>query len=142
MTTKESVELECVLVASVFENPTIKPGPNMSTALAYAPDYWDSVEAGIVAGGIREATKRGRPTHRKVVEFILNPLYRGWLNHPMFKEGLPLSCIEPEAMKLVRRYHCKRIVATIQKAAEALIDHPEKARQVGMDLKLKLEGIL
>lgn len=141
MTKKQSVDLECTLVASVFESPLAKLGPNMCTALAYAPDYWDSVEAGIVAGGVREAMKRRRPTHPKVVEQMLNPLYRAWVNHPMFSQGLPLSCMEVDALRLVANYHDKRIVATIQKAAEVLIDHPEKAREVARELRAKLEEI-
>lgn len=142
MTAEQSVELECTLVASLFDYPTEKPGPNMSMAIGFAPEFWESVEAGFVANGIKEAMNRGRPTYRKAVEFLLNPLYRPWVNHPMFSQGLPFSCMEQDCEMLVRHYHDKRIHLEIQKAAEVLIDHPEKAREVGMDLKLKLEGIL
>ena len=143
LTATESRKLECVLVGSVLENPTAKLGPNICTALAYAPEYWDSVEAAKVAEGINKCIRDRRPTHPSLVKWgTLDREYRDWVDHPMFKDTLPLSCMEPDAIRLVERYHCKRIVAAIAKAYEKLIDKPELAKEVGLDLKLKLEGVL
>ena len=142
LTATESRKLECVLVGSVLENPTAKLGPNICTTLAYAPEYWDSVEAGVVATAINRALREGRPTHPSVVKRMLSPEYQGWTDHPMFKDTLPLSCMEPDAFRLVERYHCKRIVAAIAKAYEKLIDKPELAKEVGLDLVVNLQGAL
>ena len=142
LTATEARKWECVLVSSCLDNPTAKLGPNICTALAYAPEFWDSVEARILASGINKAIREGRPTHPTIVRRNVLSAYRDWVDHPMFKDGLPLSCMEPEALLLVERYHNKRIVATIAQAYEKLIDKPELAKEVGFDLKLKLEGIL
>lgn len=142
ITKQEATRLECVLISSVLENPTAKFGPNICTALAYAPKFWDSVEAAKVAEGINVAMRNDRPTHPIVVRSYVEPDFQQWMDHPMFKDGLPLSCVEPEAIRLVERYHNKRIVATIANAYEKLIDKPQLAKELGMDLKLKLEDYL
>lgn len=142
ITAKEARKLECVLVSSVLENPTARFGPYICTALAYAPDYWDSVEARVLAEAINKAIREGRPTHPTVVKRNLISAYRDWVDHPMFKDALPLSSMEPEALLLVERYHTKRIVTTIANAYQKLIDKPELAKEVGRELVVKLEGIL
>ena len=142
LTRQKSIELECVLVSTVLENPTAKLGPNICTALAYAPEYWDSVEAGVVATAINRAIRERRPTHPVVIKGMLVPEYVEWVDHPMFKDALPLSCMEPEALWLVERYHRKRIVNTIATAYQQLIDKPELAKEVGRELVVKLEGII
>lgn len=138
----QAKKLECVLVSTILDNPTTKWGPNVCTCLAYAPEFWDSVEARIVAEGINKVIREGRPTHPAVVKGKLLTGYQDFLNHPMFKDALPLSCIEHEVFPLIERYHNKRIVNTIATAYQQLIDKPELARGVGLDLKIHLESIL
>lgn len=146
ITATEARKLECVLVSSVLENPTARFGPNICTALAYAPEYWDSVEARIVAASINAVIRDGRPTHPTVVTKRVirdsGAQYQHLVDHPMFKDALPLSSMEPEALLLVDRYHNKRIVATIARAYEKLIDKPELAKEVGRELVVKLENYL
>ena len=137
----QAKHLECVLVSTILDNPTAKWGPNVCTCLAYAPEFWDSVEARIVAEGINKVRKT-RPTHPVVVKQHVPPECMDWLYHPMFKDTLPPSCIEHEVFPLIERYHSKRIVNTIANAYQQLIDKPELAREVGRELVVKLEGIL
>lgn len=141
----QAKHLECVLVSTILDNPTAKWGPNVCTCLAYAPEFWDSVEARIVAHAICRVLKEGRPTHPVVIKRTLSMLsreYADWVDHPMFKDALPPSCIEHEVFPLIERYHSKRIVATIAQAYEKLIDKPELAKEVGRELVVKLEGVL
>ena len=142
LTATEARKWECILVSSCLDNPTARFGPNICTALAYAPEFWDSVEAGKLAEAINKIIRQGRPTHPMVVRGKLETQYVEWVNHNVFKDALPLSCMEPEALRLVERYHNKRIVATIARAYEKLIDKPELAKEVGPDLVLKLQGVL
>lgn len=139
-----SREREVSVVATVLANPTAKLPPNICTALAYAPEYWDSVEAREVAMGIKDAMEWNRPTHKRVVWGYMRAEYRDWLNHPDFNTDLPLpmDLAEYEATSLVQRYAQKRIVNYIANAYQEVLDRPEKARVVALDLKLKLEGVL
>ena len=141
-TATKAREMECVLCSSILDEPTATLGPNVCVALAYAPEFWESPEAAQVALGINSAISHRRPTHRVVVGMLMDQEYREWLKHPDFNSGMPLSCVEHAIKDLITRYHHKRIVATIARAYEKLIDKPELAREVGFDLKLKLEGVL
>ena len=142
ITKQEATRLECVLISSILENPTARFGPHICTALAYAPEFWDSVEAAKIAASINELRSLKRPTHPVLVRIHTDPQYMDWVKHPDFQNALPLSSMEPEALLLVERYHNKRIVATIANAYQKLIDKPELAKEVGFELSLKLQGIL
>lgn len=99
-----AVEGEAIVVTTVLDNPVAKLPPNICTALAYAPDFWDSVEAREIARGINYAMRKGRPTHRAVVKTFMAEEYRKWLEHPMFVESwLPLGLAEVEARFIVGR---------------------------------------
>jgi len=133
------VATEQILVASVLTNGA-KPGPCLCTAIAYAPDYWESPEAGKLAQAIGRVFKRGFRASPPMVKAMCEPEYRAWLSHPTFgsHNALPLSCAEEEARVLIRHYQNQRILDTISDAYEQVIDHPEKALEVARGLHVAL----
>lgn len=135
-------KLECVLCSSVLDAPTAQLGPNVCTALAYAPDYWESVEGAEVAIAINLAIKKGRPTHRAVVSQFMLCESAEWLNHPTFNDGLPLSAMEPEALRLVEHYHKKRIVDMMGKAYSAAHENIDQSAYIAHKLMVELESVL
>lgn len=137
-----TTKLEQVLCASVMDDHTAKLSPVICTALAYAPEMWESPEAAKVAEGINRAIRKGRPTHRTVVAQMMSPGWNVWLDHPMFNDGLPLSCVEQQANDLLNHYHNKRIVAMLGKAYQQGLENPEKALTIALGLKMELEGVL
>lgn len=137
-----TTKLECCLCSSVLDAPTAKLSPVICTALAYAPEMWESPEAAKVAEGINRAIRKGRPTHRAVVDLLMDRDYREWLKHPVFNDGLPLSCIEHQVKDLLVIYQAKRIVMALGKAYERASVAPDRARDIALALKMELEGVL
>ena len=135
-------QLECVLVSSVLDEPTARFGPNICTALAFGPEYWESPEAQQVVIGINKCVRVGKPPHRVPVGLFMELQYRPWLKHRIFNDGLPLSCMEWEALTLIEHYHKKRIVDMLGKAYLSAFEKPEHARQVASDLVIQLQGVL
>lgn len=136
-----TTELECVLCSSIMDAPTERLGPNTSTALAHS-EYWESPEAIKVAEGIRRAITKGRPTHRVVVGLLMDPEYREWLRHPMFNNGLPLSCVEEAVQPLLRHYHNKYVVSYVGRTYELLTRNPDEAQKIAANLKAQLEAMV
>ena len=63
---------ECVIVSSILTNDT-KPGPCLCTAIAYAPDYWSSPEAGKLAQATGRVFKRGFRASPPMVKAMCEP---------------------------------------------------------------------
>jgi len=128
---------ECVVVASVLMDDG-KPGPNICTALAYAPTYWESPEAGKLAEAIVKVVGRGFRPSATMVKAMLEECYKPWIDHPTFKDGLPLSCAESVAAELLPVYRRRRIAAAIADAYQAVIEHPESTVKVARALVVTL----
>jgi len=128
---------ECVIVASVLLDDG-KPGPNVCTALAYAPTYWESPEAAKLAEAIvKVVARRFRPS-APMVRAAVDPQYCGWIDHPMFRDGLPLSCAESVAAELLPVYRRRRIAAAIADAYQAVVEQPESTVKVAKGLVVTL----
>lgn len=135
-----SARRERCVIASILDSPGSKPwGPNICTALAYAPNFWDDGVAGKVAAAIGQCVHCGRPVTLPSVSEYLSRVDRVWLTNPSFNEALPLDLAEIEAMDLVRRYHGKRLAAALGKAWSDVKAHPERSREIGRQLKVTLE---
>ncbi len=133
---------ECVLLSSLMDAPTNRPGPVTCTAIAFA-EYWESPEAQQVALAVREVMKANRPLHRAVIKQFLTPEYQPWLEHKMFNDGLPHGIAEFEAKEvLLPWYESKRLVALLGEAYESAIRKPWLARVIAMGLKARLEEML
>lgn len=124
--------------------PAPKPGPNLCTAIAFAPTYWDSPEAAKVAEAIGGCIRRGWRTTPSNVERLLTPEFQAWVEHPVFGEraALPFSCAEVEAYKLLRHYNNKRLISVVASSYQKMIDKPEHAQVLAMDLRLGLGGLM
>ena len=134
----EVVKREQLVVASVLTaEPNEVPGACVCTALAYWP-YWESPEALKLAEAIFLCRKQDHQATPKNVKFLLDEQFRAWLDHPTFKDGLPYSCVEDEARQLLPFYKNKRIIEVVAKCYEKMINKPEAARQLALDLKLSL----
>jgi len=128
---------ECVIVASVLLDDG-KPGPNVCTALAYAPTYWESPEAAKLAEAMLRCTRHGWRVTAENVRIMADKEYRPWIDHPTFKDGLPLSCAESVAAELLPVYRRRRIAAAIADAYQAVIEHPESTVNVAKGLVVTL----
>ena len=132
------IQEEQALVASVMESPGERLSHNICTALAYWP-FYDSVEASKVAEGVAKCLDKGwRPTPR-IVAITLEPQYKHWTNHKIFKDALPLSCAESLALHLIPHYANKRLIGVVAQAYEQMLTKPESARAVARQLKVNLE---
>lgn len=135
-------ETECLLIASIMTNdPFQQPGTAVSTALAYWP-YWESVEGSKLAEAIVKCTHKGWRTTKRNVARLLTNEYKPWLDHPTFKDGLPMSCVEPEARTLLRHYEDKRTASLVATAHQAMLQMPQRTRMAALALKLQLESVL
>ena len=128
---------ECVVVASVIMEDG-KLGPNVCSALAYAPTYWESPEASKLAEVIIRVIRRGFKPSAPMIKAITDSEYRPWIDHPMFRDGLPLSCAESVAAELLPMYRRRRIAAAIADAYQAVIEHPESTVKVAKGLVVTL----
>jgi len=144
-----NIEREQILVASILDDPKAKWGPNVSTALAYAPDYWESVEAKPIAWAIVQFHVKGKIPDRLEIQAYLNKGAGGWfpevskfIEHPTFgpSNALPMSCAETVAGELLPGYRDKQIRKTIGEAWEKLQRTPSAAREVAATLKYQLEA--
>jgi hypothetical protein len=137
-----NIEREQILVASILDDPKAKWGPNVSTALAYAPDYWESVEARDIAQRIVMCHVKGVEPSPGAVKKINGWIHVTWINHPTFSSSnsLPMSCAETVAGELLPGYRDKQIRKTIGDAWEKLQRTPEKAKEVAATLKHQLEA--
>jgi hypothetical protein len=132
---------EQIIVASCLTDHG-KLGPCIATALAYAPTYWESVEAGRLAEGIGKVLRRGFVPSLAMIKAMTEPEYRPWIDHPTFKDGLPLSCAEEEARVLLPHYQAKRLVAVVGKCYQEMLDKPDKAPLWALHLKLELGALV
>ncbi len=136
-------ESECVVVASVLTYPHERPVPPAVCSVIAFHEYFESVEAHLVAEAILKAQNKGwRPTRLNVGRLLTEEL-RGWMRHPTFSENnaLPLSCAESEAMWLLPRYRNKRLIAVVARMHGMMIERPDKAQQLALDLRLQLEDL-
>lgn len=133
--------MECIICAAVLTNEGTIP-PAVCSALAYAPDYWESPEGAKVAEGIGKVLRGGKVPSRPMVKAHIEPEYREWLDHPMFNDPLPWSCLEGEAKDLIRLYRNKRLVSTVGKFYQKMTDKPQAAADLGIALKLELEAMI
>ena len=131
---------ECVVVASVLTNGG-KPGPCVCTALAFW-ELFESPEASKLAEAIFKVQTRGQVASLPMVKAHLKPEWRKWIDHPVFREGLPLGLAEVEAKWILPHYHNKRLIALVGDIYSRMMNKPESARGLALDLKLKLEEIL
>ena len=137
-----NIEREQILVASILDDPKAKWGPNVSTALAYAPDYWESVEAAKLAEGIVFCFVKNQNPWPSMVRSKVGWDYVQCFQHPIFgpSNALPMSCAETVAGELLPGYRDKQIRKTIGDAWEKLQRTPERAREVAATLKHQLEA--
>jgi hypothetical protein len=133
---------ECVVVASVLCDPHTRPGPHISSFLAFN-EYFESVVAREVAEAILKCNAKGWRTVRSNVGRLM-PLDREWMNHPIFSESnaLPLSSAEGWAMGLLKHYQNKRLIAVVARMHGMMIDRPDKAPTFALDLKLQLQEMV
>lgn len=138
--TTTSARRERFIVACILDRPEEHPGPNVCTAIAYAPFWWDSPEAAHLADAIGKCWRAMRPVTEPSVAEYLGKQWQQWLGHPSFSHGnaLSLEIAELEAMDLVRRYEGKRITNVILEAGHKCRVHPERARTIARDLVVKL----
>ncbi len=134
---------ECVMVASVLCDPHTRPGPNISSFLAFN-EYFESVESRLVADAILKCQAKGWRTVRSNVGRLMSDEYKKWLDHPMFNENnaLPLSSAEGWAMGLLKHYQNKRLIAVVARMHGMMIDRPDKAPTFALDLKLQLQEMV
>lgn len=137
-------QLEYTVCASFLwePQPAPKPGPNLCTAIAFAPTYWESPEASKVADGIGKCMRKGWRVTPKNVGRLLEKDYAPWLSHKSFSDrnALPFSVVEHEAYNLVRHYNDKRLIGVVATYYQKMIDKPEAARQLATDLGLNLSN--
>jgi hypothetical protein len=138
-----TITKECVLVASIFDNPTGKFGASLCTALAHW-EWWESVECKILAQAIVTCMDKQKIPSRSFVRPQLREDYRDWPFHPMFgaTNALSLELADHEAASLLPIYRNKRIVGAINKAYSDTLEHPEKARAIAASLSQTLTGLL
>jgi hypothetical protein len=144
------VASECVVCASVlasaerqswwFRCDREQLGPKVCTVLAHWP-YFESVEARLVAEGLTKCIRKGWRLTRPNVARMMPPECEEWLDHPDFSDtnAIPLSCAESEAMRLLPTYRNKRLIEVVSRMHGMMKEKPDKARELCMDLKLKLE---
>lgn len=135
-----SARRERFVVACLLDRPEEKPGPNVCTAIAYSPFWWDSPEAGQLASAIAKCWRAQRPVTEPVMAEYLSKQWWTWLGHPSFSHGnaLSLEIAEVEAADLVRRYFGKRVAVLLGDAAHRVRVHPENARMIVSVLKTAL----
>ncbi len=134
-------QTECVLLSSLMDEPTNRPGPVACTAIAYA-EWWESPEAQQVALAVREVMRKGRPLHRVVVRQHLPKDCQDWVDHPMFNDGLPMSCVDSYCSHILTHYENKRLVALLGEAYASAMAKPTEAHKIALELRVKLEAIL
>lgn len=136
-----SARRERFVVACLLDRPEEKPGPNVCTAIAYSPYWWDNPESAHLAEAIGKCWRAQRPVTEPIMAEYLTREWQQWLGHPSFSHGnaLSLEIAEIEAMDLVRRYHGKRLAAALGKAWNDVKAHPERSREIGRQLKVTLE---
>ena len=127
---------ECVIVASVLLDDG-KPGPNVCTALGFW-NYWESPEAAKLAEAMLWCHKKGWKVSPENVRCALSKEYQPWIDHPTFKDGLPLSCAESVAAELLPVYRRRRLAAAIADAYQAVVEHPESTVKVAKELVVTL----
>lgn len=110
-------------------------GPNLCTAIAYAPRWWENPVAGRIAEAIAKCADN--PTKGNV-SLKLGPEDAMWLLHPTFMNGLPLDLAEYEALELVKLYHSKRLMDIVGKAYTEAREHPEWATLIARKLRVDL----
>lgn len=107
-----------------------KIGPNISSALAHCPEYWDDPEARIVGVAIRACLKSGRPITLCSVSEYLPKQYRLIINGKQFADGISMELAEYEAFDLLLRYRGKRLSQLLGKAWQQSREHPERAESI------------
>lgn len=127
---------EKLVIASLLDSPDAKPGPNISTALAHAPTWWEDPVSGRLAEAIRVCGVLGRPHTSPLVAEHLIKADRQWLFHPSFNpaNALPIEIAEVEALDLLVSYRGKRLAAAVNDAYDKITTHPEKARELARAL--------
>lgn len=129
-----AVMRERLVVASLLDAPDAKPGPNIATALAHAPMWWEDAAAGNIAEAIRKCG--GRPHTIPLVAEYLQIVDHRWLFHSAFNNSnaLSMELAEHEAFDLLARYRGKRLAAAVSDAYDKITNHPEKAQQLARAL--------
>jgi len=127
---------ECVIVASVLLDDG-KPGANVCTALGFW-HYWESPEAAKLAEGILLCHQMNWKITPYNMRIMVSKEYKKWIDHPVFRDGLPLSCAESVAADLLPVYRRRRIAAAIADAYQEVIEHPESTVKVAKGLMVKL----
>src|SRR5512138_1547847 len=98
-----TIQKEQVVCASIMDYPGAKLSPALCTVIAYWPMF-DSVEASKVGEGIAKCLDKGWRPAPRLVALNLEPQYKHWTRHPVFKDSLPLSCAESVALDLLPHY--------------------------------------
>ncbi len=137
-----TIEKECVLIASIFDNPTGRFGESLCTALAHW-EWWESVEAKLLAEAIRECLDDQKVPSRSFVRAKLPRDLGDWPFNPVFgpDNALSLELADHEAASLLPIYRNKRIAGVIARAHGVIVDNPESAERVAKTLVLALEGV-
>jgi hypothetical protein len=132
---------EYVLVSSILDDPHAKLGPKACTALAFWR-YWSSPVASKLGEAIGKVIGRGKVPSRAMVKAVLEKDYRPWVDHPTFKDMLPMLCVEDLADQMLPLYEGIRLKWMIGFAYEECKSKPHKATDIARDLKVQLEGVL
>lgn len=125
--TDSSRRRECTLIATLLDLGGGKIGPNVSSALAHCPQFWDDPLARIVGVAIKACVRVGRPITLCSVSEFLPRDSRHLLGAREFEDGLPMSLAEIEAYDLLLRYRGKRLAAVLGMAWQQAREHPERA---------------
>lgn len=139
ITKSESIRKEAYIVQELLANLHRTWGPNICTALACAPLYWENDVAARIAVAINKSIDNPTKAH---VALNLGVEYK-WLNHPDFKGGwdceTAMFIADFEASTLLPRYRSKRLSEVLGRFYSEAFEHPERhaeiAKQVVGELK-------
>lgn len=140
ITKEDCSRKEAYLVQELLANLHRTWGPNICTALACAPLYWENDVAARIAVAINKSIYN--PTKANVM-LRLGVMDSRWLFHPDFKGGwdsdTAMFIADFEASTLLPRYRSKKLSEVLGRFYSEAFEHPERhaaiAKQVVGELK-------
>lgn len=132
-----SRQREVTIVAAILADcGQSKLGPNISSALAYCPEYWEDAVARKLACAIKCCIKAGRPiSDPSLAEYLAIP-DREWLFNPSFngQRSTTLAIAEHEAFDLLIRYRGKYMTRVVGRAYDQMMKKPELAYDIARQM--------
>lgn len=133
LTKQDCIRKEAYVVQELLANLHRKWGPNICSALAHAPIYWENDVAARIAVAITKCIEN--PTKANVaLKLMKSGVDHKWLHHPDFAGGwdseTAMSIAEWEAGTLLPRYRSKRLSEVLGRHYTEAFEHPERHAEI------------